>query len=293
MPDEAAATVETEFALHSAGDHSITELADLFSRSYVDYFFPVNMDLEMLSWIIGSQSIDLAASKVVESGGALVGFIFIASRGLSRRVAAMGVLPEYRRKGIGNELLRKAIDEARKQGYRQMLLEVIDGNAGAMALYKNLGFEATRVLVGYDRPQLEPNGQTEGTLIEIDPREVARAIVHEGEPDLPWQRTGTSMFNVRPPSRAFSLEGDAFAVVSRITDHSAYIDAFLVPRTKRRNGYGTKLMNALFHHLPNRAWTISATVPEDLAPDFFIANGFQLGLIRQYEMELNLSATQA
>lgn len=285
MPDTNSA--ERPFSLISAAEFSLSELADLFSNTYVDYFFPVNMDSEMLSWIVGSQSIDLAASHVVMVGDQRVGFIFISSRGLSRRVAAMGVLPQHRGHGIGRAMLTECIAQAKQQGYRQLLLEVIDGNAVAMALYKSLGFEAKRVLVGYERPQHEDE-RVADELTEIDPQDVARAIVYEGESDLPWQRTGTSMFNIRPPSRAYTLGGNAFAVVSRITDHSAYIDAFLVPRNKRRSEWGSRLMKALFTHFPGRAWTISATVPEDLAPDFFLQNGFQRGLLRQYEMALDL-----
>lgn len=286
MPDQE--TTSQNFELISAGEYSLSELAELFSSAYVDYFFPVNMNREMLSWIVGTQSIDLDASRVVLVGEEHVGFIFISSRGLSRRVAAMGVLPDSRSKGIGRAMLVDAITQAKQQGYRQLLLEVIDGNAVATALYKSLGFEAKRVLVGYERPELEDEVEAE-VLSEIDPQEVARAVVYEGESDLPWQRTGTSMFNVRPPSRAYTLGGNAFAVVSRITEHSAYIDAFLVPRSKRRSEWGSRLMKALFAHFPGRAWTISATVPDDLAPDFFLNNGFQRGLLRQYEMVLDLT----
>jgi GNAT superfamily N-acetyltransferase len=291
MPEKAQQSeTRPEFQLESAGAHSLDELAELFSSTYVDYFFPVNMNREMLSWIVGTQSIDLAASRSVRAGGREVGFIFIASRGLSRRVAAMGVLPDFRGQGIGRAIIEETVGAARREGYRRMLLEVIEDNAVAMALYRSLGFEGRRVLVSYDRPAQESEPETQDELTEIDPREVARAIVHEGEGDLPWQRSGESMFNIRPPSRAWSLGGNAFAVVSRITGQSAHIDAFLVPRAKRRSGWGSRLMKALFNQLPGRAWTISATVPEDLAPGFFLENGFQHGLLRQVEMELDLTA---
>jgi len=281
-------SMEIDFALKSASHYSLVELADLFSRTYVDYFFPVNMTPEMLSWIVVTQSIDLAASHVSLVDNEEVGFIFISSRGLSQRVAAMAVLPDHRGKGIGRAMLAKCIGDARKMGYRRMLLEVIDGNAAAMALYRHLGFKPTRMLVGWERPNEEENGNTADELTEIDPREVARAIVNEGDADLPWQRSGDSMFSIQPPSRAFTLDGNAFAVVSRITDHSAYLDAFLVPRSKRRKDWGTRLMKSLFAQFPGRAWTISATVPEDLAPEFFLACGFQRGLLSQFEMVLDL-----
>ncbi len=284
-----AESPQSQFKLRPASDYSLVGLADLFSRTYVDYFYPVHMSSEMLSWIVVTQSIDLAASRVVRVEDDHVGFIFISSRGLSQRVAAMGVLPDFRGKGIGRAMLEACISNAKRLGYRRMLLEVIEGNAAAMALYQHLGFQPRRQLVGWDRPVHEGDNECDDKLTEIDPREVARAIVHEGDADLPWQRSGDSMFSIQPPSRAYTLEGNAFAVVSRITDHSAYIDAFLVPRAKRRGGWGRRLMKALFAHYPGRAWTISATVPEDLSPEFFRKCGFQPGLLSQVEMELDLT----
>ncbi|MFH0883978.1 MAG: GNAT family N-acetyltransferase [bacterium] len=280
---------QTSFELRPASDFSLVELADLFSRTYVDYFFPVHMSVEMLSWIVVTQSIDLAASHVASVEDEHVGFIFISSRGLLQRVAAMGVLPDHRCMGIGRIMLESSIANAKRMGYRRMLLEIIEGNTAAMALYQHLGFQPRRQLVGWDRPVQEGDDVCDDKLTEIDPREVAWAIVHEGDADLPWQRSGDSMFSVQPPSRAYTLGGNAFCVVSRITDHSAYIDAFLVPRAKRRNGWGRRLMKALFAHYPGRAWTISATVPDDLAPDFFRRSGFQPGLLSQVEMELDLT----
>lgn len=282
-------STSSSYELRPASDFSLVELADLFSRTYVDYFFPVHMSAEMLSWIVVTQSIDLAASRVANVNGEHVGFIFISSRGLLQRVAAMAVLPDHRGMGIGREMLESSIASAKQLGYRRMILEVIDGNAAAMALYQHLGFQPRRQLVGWDRPVQEGDDVCDDKLTEVDPREVARAIVHEGDADLPWQRSGDSMFSVQPPSRAFSLSGNAFCVVSRITDHSGYIDAFLVPRAKRKSGWGRRLMKALFAHYPGRAWTISATVPDDLAPDFFRKSGFQPGLLRQFEMELDLT----
>ena len=52
----------------------------------------------------------------------------------------MGVLPEYRDRGIGRALLLAVEGEARRRGACKITLEVLSGNERAKALYLALGF---------------------------------------------------------------------------------------------------------------------------------------------------------
>ncbi|MGH2876210.1 MAG: GNAT family N-acetyltransferase [Solirubrobacteraceae bacterium] len=56
-------------------------------------------------------------------------------------VLEIALLPEHRGRGIGTELLRGLIDEARQSG-RRVTLSVLRFNP-ALALYRRLGFSAT------------------------------------------------------------------------------------------------------------------------------------------------------
>lgn len=51
------------------------------------------------------------------------------------------VAPEARGKGVGTALLDAVCEEAKKRGYRQVRLDVIDTNPRARALYLHEGFE--------------------------------------------------------------------------------------------------------------------------------------------------------
>jgi GNAT superfamily N-acetyltransferase len=278
-----------EPTIGGAGEVSLDELADLFTRTYTDYVIPVHVDQDRLSWTISTQTIDLAASRIVRLGEEPVAFIFMASRGLSQRVAAMGVLPEHRDHGVGRWMLTRALDAAKERGYRRILLEVIDGNDSALALYRKLGFQVTRRLAGYRRETARPDQHLiTGALEVVDPREVAKAIVHDGEPNLPWQRSADSFFTMQPPTQAFHLERSAYAIVSELRTGALHLDALLVPRAKRRQGWGTRILQALFDRWPERDWLIHPTVPEELAPGFFRANRFRQDDIRQFEMVLEL-----
>ena len=52
----------------------------------------------------------------------------------------MGVLPKYRRRGIGRRLAEKTIARAKRNGQERIELEVYASNNSAIALYKSLGF---------------------------------------------------------------------------------------------------------------------------------------------------------
>ena len=52
----------------------------------------------------------------------------------------MGLVPEYRGRGIGERLARGAIDAAFAAGMERVELEVFASNAAAIALYDKLGF---------------------------------------------------------------------------------------------------------------------------------------------------------
>jgi RimJ/RimL family protein N-acetyltransferase len=52
----------------------------------------------------------------------------------------MGVLKAYRRRGIGQALLERAIRESHTKGLEKVELEVFASNAPAIALYEKVGF---------------------------------------------------------------------------------------------------------------------------------------------------------
>ena len=56
------------------------------------------------------------------------------------------VAPEMRGKGVGTALLDAVIDEARRRGYVQVRLDVVDTNPRAKALYRHVGFRELRTV---------------------------------------------------------------------------------------------------------------------------------------------------
>jgi ribosomal-protein-alanine N-acetyltransferase len=61
----------------------------------------------------------------------------------------LGVVPAYRRAGLGRALLERAMDDLRASGATQLFLEVDEGNEGALALYRAMGAKPIGHRAGY------------------------------------------------------------------------------------------------------------------------------------------------
>ena len=64
-------------------------------------------------------------------------------------IATIAVHPDFRRQGIGEQILLSALRAARQEGARRAFLEVRAGNAAAQAMYKKYGFVVAGVRRGY------------------------------------------------------------------------------------------------------------------------------------------------
>ena len=80
----------------------------------------------------------------------LCGYAGIAL-GIDADVMTMGVLPDFRGRGLGRVLMDALIDVARRWGSERVFLEVRESNAAAISLYENSGFEVVGRTKGYLR----------------------------------------------------------------------------------------------------------------------------------------------
>ncbi|MDO5747217.1 MAG: GNAT family N-acetyltransferase [Actinomycetaceae bacterium] len=65
---------------------------------------------------------------------------FFAPEGDGADLITIGIVHDYRRKGLAWHILEQLLDEARRRNSRQILLEVRAGNVAAIAMYKKAGF---------------------------------------------------------------------------------------------------------------------------------------------------------
>ena len=82
-------------------------------------------------------------------------------------IATIATHPDFRRQGIGRQLLTQALLDGREAGARLAFLEVRDGNEAAQAMYREFGFRITGKRARYYRD----NGE-DAILMTLEPLEI-------------------------------------------------------------------------------------------------------------------------
>ena len=93
-----------------------------------------------------------------------VGFILVRDLRNECEILSLGVVPRWRRRGIGQDLLRAAIAEARRRALPSLVLEVATDNDAATGLYAGFGFVAVGRRARYYR---RPDGRADAFILRL------------------------------------------------------------------------------------------------------------------------------
>jgi ribosomal protein S18 acetylase RimI-like enzyme len=101
---------------------------------------------------------------VALSGGEVVGWCDVLRKErpiyAHAGVLGMGLLPPFRRRGIGSDLIQRTLNAARAFGFRRVELMVRENNTNAIELYKKVGFETE----GVQRDAIQVDGVYENLI---------------------------------------------------------------------------------------------------------------------------------
>jgi ribosomal protein S18 acetylase RimI-like enzyme len=122
------------------------EMTAAFNDAFSDYDIPAHYTTEYLRDLVLRRGYrpDLAAGAF--DGKRLVGFVFNCLDGDEAYNSGTGVVISHRRLGIARKLMERSIKTLPAKRY---VLEVIETNERAAALYRSLGFEETRRFQGW------------------------------------------------------------------------------------------------------------------------------------------------
>ncbi len=184
------------------------ELAELFNRAYEGYEVPLHVDAGTLAFMEETFDLVPARSRVAWSGTEPVGVAMLGVRAERGWVGGMGVTAAARRRGVGEQLMRSLIEQARLAGVSRLMLEVLEHNTSARALYEKLGFRVVRRL----EVHAWDGAPRERTLIAeaCDPRAARRRIAAAREEREPWQRDDDTLARLdvsTPALRAVTTPG--------------------------------------------------------------------------------------
>jgi ribosomal protein S18 acetylase RimI-like enzyme len=278
-----ARAMNLEFA--SLAHFGLDRAAEVIARGFDDYFVKLACSPAWLMHMARSDSVDLAASRVIVRDGTAVGAALIARRGWTSRVAGMTLVPEARRQGIGRATMTQLLADAKDRRERAMVLEVIEQNEAGVKLYQACGFRRVRRLVGFLSGSAQTSGDRQdagGTIEEVDLRALAAVVAREGLNDLPWQLSSESLAQLTPPTVAYRLQG-AWIAVANLATSEPLVRALVTEHAQQRQGRAAALLRALMARYPAKEWRTSAIWPEELA-GVFVKAGFQRTALSQWQM---------
>lgn len=265
-------------------DFGLEPTAQLFNAAFADYFVSIQLPAAGLLAMARGDSVDLTLSRVALVDAQPAGLALIARRGWTSRLAGMALLPTARGQGHGAAFMQHLLAEARARADRAMVLEVIEQNTPAVRLYESCGFRVERRLVSYaGRPALAPSDLP---LEEVDCRTVARALIADGPPDLPWQLSGETLAQMGPPLAAYRA-GPAYIVISNPIAPTIAIRALVTEPSARRQGHASALLRAVMAQHPEATWRVPTLWPEELS-GLFTKLGLQREALTQWQMAVRL-----
>jgi ribosomal protein S18 acetylase RimI-like enzyme len=178
------------------------ELLRVFNLGFSDYLVPMVMDEASLADHIACNDIDLACSRVAVDVEP-VAFALAARRGTEAWIGGMGVAPPYRRSGLGARVLTATIEAVAAEGADAVWLEVLEGNAPALALYERLGFERVRHLDVWSLPPDAERDAAPHRALDVDVDAAHAWIAGHRSGREPWQRADASIVRMRERGAPF------------------------------------------------------------------------------------------
>jgi len=148
--------------IRSLRETSLETVHAAFTEAFSDYEVQIQVPFEKFLDMVKIRDLKLEYSIGCFDGEKLVSFIVCGYRTAGGKKycydGGTGTIKEFRRKGIGSDLLHRLIEELKNKNIESFILEVLENNVAAIELYKKHGFITTRRLECYEckRSDLKP-----------------------------------------------------------------------------------------------------------------------------------------
>jgi len=262
-------------------------LYECFLEAFSDYQVDMQMSEEQFRQRVVRDRVELESSAGAFDEDRMIGF-YINGRGVwegkqTAYDAGTGVVPDYRRRGVAEELFDFMAPQLKERGITQYLLEVLTSNERAVALYRKMGFEEVRRLaVLRSNAMMKTSGDVEGVLIRRmeEPDWDVFCAYWDGKPS--WQSSIDAVESVRDQREIVGAFVDEKCVGYGIVHQpSGLLMQMAVGSAFRRRGIGRKILAALSGNEILKINNVDEELKGTLA--FFKACGFEV-VLRQFEM---------
>lgn len=151
-----------EITIRKAALYDVPAMARIERESFEDYWSPDELTKDVTS---KDGSIYVAVALIGEERAGYADMRIVADEAQIYNIATA---PEFRRRGIGEALLRHMIEKSEELGLGTITLEVRSGNEAAMSLYEKMGFKKVGSRKGY-----YSKGKEDAVLMDRDLDEIS------------------------------------------------------------------------------------------------------------------------
>ncbi|WP_281083395.1 GNAT family N-acetyltransferase [Klebsiella quasivariicola] len=264
----------------SALEYSMAELCRILADSFNESSTPFALPPDMFASRFISEGLSLEDSCVWLVNGNPAAIAIVTRRMDKARLAAFGVLPEYRSQGLAKQMLTPLFISLKEQKLSSVRLEVLRENTRAVALYHALGFQVRRHLRKYRGDPHSHSEKTSGDMEYMTADDFLRTVSSAPEDDLPWLASPLPLLTI--PCHILRDNEHAWCAVAECMGQPQLRGLFVEPAYRYQGRAKTMLKKI------NARWPgigTSAAVPETLAP-LFTAAGYQAEPLGQFEMAL-------
>lgn len=235
-----------EIRLRHAGAGELDQLVDAQNEIFSDYIIPMRSGKTFFIDFLQSVGGRLENVIVALDGRRIVGYVNPVVDGPEAWIGGLGIVPDHRGKGIGKRLMEAAEEFSKSKGAETSILEVIQGNERARALYRSLGYADARTYVCAEgRPvQFVGFGERPSKVQVSSLSEMHRSAYA----DTCWQRRKACALDVSARSSECYMVPSGFVLVRKV-NAVGYIPYLGVLPERRREGTGTSLAKFALNRL--------------------------------------------
>lgn len=258
-----------------------TPLHQTFLEAFSDYFVPFQFSEQQMENHLLQNAVELERSVGAFFGEKLIGFTLngfgVWNDKQTIYDAGTGVVPEFRRQGVGKALFDFMMPKFEAEGFEQILLEVISQNENAVGLYEKLGFRETRRLIYFEQKTvIEPKIEGNFQIREIHTPDW-NLFESFADGKTSWQSSYESVSRIFSRRLALgAFDGEKCIGYGIVAPHFGMISQLAVAPEFRRRGAASLILSEMQKRIGKDKNLRAANVDENIASaaEFLRRRGF-------------------
>lgn len=258
-------------------DGDFDAVVTCFNEAFSDYAVSFSMTAPQLREIVARRAVVFELSAGAFDGDRLVGFTLNGFDDATAYDSGTGVVPSHRRRGLARDMMAFIMPYLGDAGARRYVLEVIETNTRAVALYESLGFTTTRPLTCW---KYEGGPMTGDVAI----RPIGMDWDAFGDVAPSWQNSTAAIRRAHDPCIILgAFDGDLLAGYAVVFPRTHDLAQLAVRRSHRRRGFGAALLDRAAAEADGMVRILNVDARDEGVDAFLRARGAEQ-FIRQYEM---------